>query len=468
MLASAALPVLRLCRPLSLPCPLLLPCWRPLFLSLLLRLSQAHWHPSGRLHALPSTREQLRLRDNLTSAVWVGAAGVSAAKATTREVRSSMAPRSTFLAATLRLWSILPCLLVLRAEVGQPREESLYLWIDAHQARVLIGFEEDILIVSEGKMAPFTHDFRKAQQRMPAIPVNIHSMNFTWQAAGQAEYFYEFLSLRSLDKGIMADPTVNVPLLGTVPHKASVVQVGFPCLGKQDGVAAFEVNVIVMNSEGNTILQTPQNAIFFKTCQQAECPGGCRNGGFCNERHLCECPDGFYGPHCEKALCTPRCMNGGLCVTPGFCICPPGFYGVNCDKANCSTTCFNGGTCFYPGKCICPPGLEGEQCEISKCPQPCRNGGKCIGKSKCKCPKGYQGDLCSKPVCEPGCGAHGTCHEPNKCQCQEGWHGRHCNKRYGASLMHALRPAGGRLRQHTPSPKKAEERQDPPESNYIW
>ena len=37
----------------------------------------------------------------------------------------------------------------------------------------------------------------------------------------QAEYFYEFLSLRSLDKGIMADPTVNVPLLGTVPHKAS-------------------------------------------------------------------------------------------------------------------------------------------------------------------------------------------------------------------------------------------------------
>jgi len=47
------------------------------------------------------------------------------------------------------------------------------------------GFEEDILIVSEGKMAPFTHDFRKAQQRMPAIPVNIHHVNFTWQATEQ-------------------------------------------------------------------------------------------------------------------------------------------------------------------------------------------------------------------------------------------------------------------------------------------
>lgn len=51
-----------------------------------------------------------------------------------------------------------------------------------------IGFEEDILIVSEGKMAPFTHDFRKAQQRMPAIPVNIHHVNFTWQATDQVRY----------------------------------------------------------------------------------------------------------------------------------------------------------------------------------------------------------------------------------------------------------------------------------------
>ncbi|XP_068936984.1 wnt inhibitory factor 1 isoform X3 [Petaurus breviceps papuanus] len=347
-----------------------------------------------------------------------------------------MARESSVSSLIVRLCSILPWLFVLRTEAGPQQEDSLYMWIDAHQARVLIGFEEDILIVSEGKMAPFTHDFRKAQQRMPAIPVNIHSMNFTWQATGKAEYFYEFLSLRSLDKGIMDDPTVNIPLLGTVPHKASVVQVGFPCLGKQDGVAAFEVNVIVMNSEGNIILQTPQNAIFFKTCQQAECPGGCRNGGICNERRVCKCTDGFYGPHCEKA--------------------------------NCSTTCFNGGTCFYLGKCICPPGLEGDHCEISKCQQACRNGGKCIGKNKCKCSKGYQGDLCSKPVCEPGCGAHGTCQEPNKCQCREGWHGRHCNKRYGASLMHALKPPVTKHRQHTPLLKKAEEKHVPPESNYIW
>nr|XP_033815556.1 wnt inhibitory factor 1 isoform X2 [Geotrypetes seraphini] len=336
----------------------------------------------------------------------------------------------------LKIWSMLS-FLTAQSEAGQQQEDSLYMWIDARQAKILIGLEEDILIVSEGKMAPFTHDFRKAQQRMPSIPVNIYSVNFTWQATGKAEYFYEFLSLRSLDQGIMADPTINIPQLGTVPHKAAVLQVGFPCLGNQDGVAAFEVTIIIMNSEGNIILQTPQNAIFFKTCQQA--------------------------------LCTPQCMNGGLCVTPGLCICPPGFYGTNCNKANCTTTCFNSGTCFYPGKCICPPGFEGTQCELSKCHQSCRNGGKCTGKNKCKCSKGYQGDLCSKPVCEPGCGAHGICVEPNICQCKEGWHGKHCNKRYGVALMNVLRPTGTKYRQqHTPSPKKTETKHTSPESNYIW
>lgn len=52
--------------------------------------------------------------------------------------------------------------------------------------------------------------------------ITVVSLGADWQCLLlQAEYFYEFLSLRSLDKGIMADPTVNVPLLGTVPHKAS-------------------------------------------------------------------------------------------------------------------------------------------------------------------------------------------------------------------------------------------------------
>ncbi|KTG36341.1 hypothetical protein cypCar_00021803 [Cyprinus carpio] len=226
---------------------------------------------------------------------------------------------------------------------------------------------------------------------MPAIPVNIQHVNFTWQATDQAEYFYEFQTLRSLDKDIMDDPTVNVPLLGSVPHKAS-----------------------------------------------AKCPGGCRNGGYCNERQVCECQDGFYGIHCEKA--------------------------------NCSTTCLNGGTCFHPGKCICAVGFEGSRCELSKCRQPCRNGGKCTGRNKCKCSKGYHGDLCSKAVCEPSCGAHGSCVEPNRCQCRDGWHGRHCNKRFRGGVSNSQRVSGSK---HKSQPVAAKDTQEVPESsqptetNYV-
>ncbi|KAF4792363.1 hypothetical protein TURU_121408 [Turdus rufiventris] len=92
-----------------------------------------------------------------------------------------MAPAGRLCCAALLCGALSLC--SLRAAPRQP--DTLYLWIDAQQARLLIGFEEDILIVSEGKMAPFTHDFRKAQQRMPAIPVGIHAMNFTWQATGR-------------------------------------------------------------------------------------------------------------------------------------------------------------------------------------------------------------------------------------------------------------------------------------------
>lgn len=43
---------------------------------------------------------------------------------------------------------------------------------------------------------------------------------------------------------------------------------------------------------------------------KAKCPGGCRNGGYCTERQVCECPDGFYGPHCEKGNVEKKPANG--------------------------------------------------------------------------------------------------------------------------------------------------------------
>lgn len=59
--------------------------------------------------------------------------------------------------------------------------------------------------MSESKMAPFTQDFRKAQQRMPAIPVHIHHVNFTWQVTDDqvnnpAAQIYSLDTLHSLSE----------------------------------------------------------------------------------------------------------------------------------------------------------------------------------------------------------------------------------------------------------------------------
>lgn len=122
--------------PLLPPLPPAPPSLVPLSPVLLPPPTPSPAHPEPRGYTPSRLRgELLRLGDKGR----VGAGGVSAARTTVQEVWSSMARKSAFSAGALWLWSILPCLLVLRAEVGQQPEESLYLWIDAHQARVLIG-----------------------------------------------------------------------------------------------------------------------------------------------------------------------------------------------------------------------------------------------------------------------------------------------------------------------------------------
>lgn len=69
-----------------------------------------------------------------------------------------MAQRRAFSAFALRLWSILPCLLLLGADAGQPPEESLYLWIDAHQARVLIGKVWHLHLLSGPQFLHYSRD----------------------------------------------------------------------------------------------------------------------------------------------------------------------------------------------------------------------------------------------------------------------------------------------------------------------
>lgn len=96
--------------------------------------------------------EQLQPRRELHQQRRFGRYGRSCT--TSEKVLCSMTRRNIFPAFALQLWSILPCLLLLRAEAGQPPEESLYLWIDAHQARVLIGKASSQSVLSAEVQAP--------------------------------------------------------------------------------------------------------------------------------------------------------------------------------------------------------------------------------------------------------------------------------------------------------------------------
>uniref|UniRef100_A0A8C4QV12 Wnt inhibitory factor 1 n=1 Tax=Eptatretus burgeri TaxID=7764 RepID=A0A8C4QV12_EPTBU len=313
-------------------------------------------------------------------------------------------------------------------------------------------------------MAPFTQDFRRAQQRMPAIPATIPAIDFTWEAARKGEFFYEFQLLRSLDEDIMGHPTINVPPLGSIPAERSVVRVSFPCRGSRDGVAAFRAIVHVIEQGGDVILATPENAVFFKVCKKAGCHRPCRHGGECTKHGVCDCPTGYSGTYCEKALCNTQCLNGGVCISPGVCICPQGYSGPYCDKVNC--TCYNGGRCSLLGKCICPLSHTGEHCDQSLCQPECHNGGRCVGPGHCKCSKGYTGDLCSHPICTPRCGIHGVCIHPHVCHCDRGWHGQICDKYDHPNL---LVPRAGHKNKPRALPTKVLQVEVTPEdSNYIW
>lgn len=67
------------------------------------------------------------------------------------------------------------------------------------------------------------------------------------------------------------------------------------------------------------------------TEKDVECDKGCANGGWCNHKKICQCPEGYMGQFCKTALCYPQCMNNGTCIAPGVCACLPGYQGRHCE-----------------------------------------------------------------------------------------------------------------------------------------
>ncbi|XP_050401587.1 von Willebrand factor D and EGF domain-containing protein isoform X2 [Patella vulgata] len=171
------------------------------------------------------------------------------------------------------------------------------------------------------------------------------------------------------------------------------------------------------------------------------------------DRAYCNCSMSatgyYYGNQCqhyqEKGLCNPPCRNGGECNYRGMCICPqdPKGYSRDCREFDpvCNPACQNGGTCYY-GSCGCTSTDQGyyngsacEQFQSNICNPACQNGGTC-NRGSCQCTPTdqgyYYGSACEHvDLCKPACQNGGKCYR-GYCQCtitaQGYYYGSACEK----------------------------------------
>ncbi|XP_050400565.1 fibropellin-1 isoform X2 [Patella vulgata] len=172
----------------------------------------------------------------------------------------------------------------------------------------------------------------------------------------------------------------------------------------------------------------------FEGCREFDpvCNPGCQNGGTCF-RGICECvitEQGYYnGPVCEQfieKICNPACQNGGTCRR-GFCRCKQNnlweYYGSACeqfqDYRRCSPPCEDDSVCQYSFcRCISNASqyISGSGCSnVIECVGGCLNGGTCDYGGKCRCLKEYTGFNCETYTGCP-CLNNGRCVD-DECHC---------------------------------------------------
>ncbi|XP_029842229.1 protein shifted isoform X3 [Ixodes scapularis] len=321
---------------------------------------------------------------------------------------------------------------------AKSRNDDFSLWIDEKQVREFSGFPMEIFAILDGVVLPYILD-PNFEKYLPVIPSEVNSVNFTWKAGENKNYYYDFDVLESFDSSVLANPLLSVASKGKVPRKPKVFQVFLPCLGNVSGTASFGIGLRIQNDKGRFLSGTPLRLRLQKQCADnspdPECDRKCANGGRCNAEKICECPKRYMGRYCRTALCYPQCMNGGTCVSPGICDCAVGYQGPHCEGGICAEKCLNGGKCVQKDTCSCRRGYYGPRCEYSKCSIPCLNGGRCVGVNQCRCTRSFVGPQCAhridssaaatvhKDHCQRRC-VHGVCVRSNRCLCDEGFYGR--------------------------------------------
>ena len=276
-------------------------------------------------------------------------------------------------------------------------ETGMSLWIDEKQVKEYSGFPMMIHVIADGVVLPYVMD-PNLEKHLPVIPPEVGYVNFTWTSGEKKPYIYNFDQLLSYNTQILSHPFITIPTEGRVPKEAKVFAVNLPCLGNVSGTVSFAFGLKLYNETGIPLPGTPLRLKLRKQClfkgQNPDCDRNCINGGWCNEKNVCQCPKGFIGEYCHSAFCYPICLNGGSCVSPGQCSCLEGFQGPHCEGGICREKCLNGGKCIQKDTCQCTRGYYGDRCQFSKCVPPCLNRGKCLSVNQCRCRRPFSGPQC--------------------------------------------------------------------------
>ncbi|UYV68300.1 WIF1 [Cordylochernes scorpioides] len=253
------------------------------------------------------------------------------------------------------------------------------IWIDERQVKEFSGMQMQIFIVSDGRVMPYILD-PALEQRLPVVPGDVSTVNFTWRAGVLKEYFYQFDILQSSDTTVLQHPHVTVERQGRVPAFAKSFRVYVNCTGGKAGVVSVLIGLRIFDARGVHLTGTPLRLRLRKECLDSS---------------EVRCEDKSCPSYRRTPLCYPQCMNNGTCVSPGVCSCQDGYQGPQCEGGICSLPCLNGGKCNQKDTCSCRRGYYGPRCEYSKCVIPCLNG-RCVGVNRCRCFKGFIGAQCDR------------------------------------------------------------------------
>ena len=124
--------------------------------------------------------------------------------------------------------------------------------------------------------------------------------------------------------------------------------------------------------------------------------GRCRHAQNNRTLSVCECDDGWWGERCEKKLqcnCSPQSRCLGVVNNRSICMCPMGRYGPRCYLTR--TYVCASRPCQNDGQCV--PGDYGRRAQL---------------EFTCLCKDGYSGDLCEVVITRIDISFHSSIHIP--------------------------------------------------------